>query len=288
MSILRLPLVTGHTWTGAQQIANTPARVISSVVQLAEAPSDVSLDCVPVDVAAHLIAWVALSANARGVDAMSGKFVDKDPLTCVTHVCTTIGKLHARKIVEALWLAGYRHISWADRGDWLAKAAKNGGRLSPAQRPDHIAGAQPLVNSLTAPEISRTYGRESEPKDVEEITVGTLKHMILYLQRQNAIPTAATYMGKISEERDPEEFARGKKDEEVAFRGGAVKAAMLHHQARGGKLFCEVAPGSSIGSPARSPGGSPRSSQAALQNPMVSGKGKGKGLTRSVFTARAA
>lgn len=248
VSVVRVPLIAGHSGTGALPLGSTPARVIAAVVNFAEAATDLNIDCISVDIASQIIAHVALSQYTRGVNASTGKFVDDDTQACITHVSTTLDTLTMGKIVEALWVAGYRRVQWTDRHDWLDRATRtkssegSEGKDSSPRHSECLSDSPPLANSLAAAELVKVFGNEME-ESVQEVSTKCLRHMISYLQLKGAIPTPEAYMNRINTELDrgsAEDLAGDKKEEEIGCRMRAMKGAMLRYRARGRRLFFEA------------------------------------------------
>lgn len=241
VSVLRLPLISGHTETGALQLGSVPARVISSVLDLAAAPAGLGVDCVPVEKAARVAAWVAVSKHSRGVDPRSGRFVDKDPAACVTHVSAALGELDAGSIVEALWLSGYRLAEWTGREEWLDRLAARKDGLSPALGPQHLVDAPRLVSSLTAPELLRALSHHEDHPNGLRVSIRALRHMILYLRRKGSIPSVEAWAGRVAElgQDAPEKLALARKEQESDSRVRAVVSTMRSHQHQGRPFFFE-------------------------------------------------
>lgn len=187
VTVFRMPFIIGNTKTGCMNLTDTPARMITAVVQLGEAPVTVALDCVAVDVVARVCARVSLRPHTSGVDPQLGKLVDNDRAHCVAHISTKFGKLGMEKIFEQLRMSGYTKLSWISRNEWVQRAMEQQTAAAPIQVFDRLFNRPSLVNSMGVDDMEKL---ELQIPHVMEVTSGLLHAMITFLQAKQMLPAA--------------------------------------------------------------------------------------------------
>mmetsp|Transcript_72843 Transcript_72843/g.126442 ORF Transcript_72843/g.126442 Transcript_72843/m.126442 type:complete len:1630 (-) Transcript_72843:238-5127(-) len=186
VSVFRMPFIIGNTQTGCMNLTDTPARMITAVVQLGEAPVTVALDCVAVDVVARVCGRVSLRPQTSGVDPNLNKLLDNDKSHCVVHISTKFGKLGMEKIFEQLRISGYSKLTWVSRNDWVHRAMEQQTAAAPIQVFDRLFNRPALVNSMG---IDDMEALELQIPHVMEVTSGLLHAIITFLQAKQMLPS---------------------------------------------------------------------------------------------------
>lgn len=185
VTIFRMPFITGSTRTGYMNVTDSPARIVTSIVQLGEAPVSVQLDCVAVDVVARVCARVSLRPRTTGVNPCTGELVEDDRQFCVVHISMKFGKLGMEKIVEQLRLCGYQDIRWVNRTKWVNRAMAENTAAAPIQVFDRLFNRPALINSMLDEHLSHLGLRE---EDMLEVSPKQVKAWVSFLQSRQALP----------------------------------------------------------------------------------------------------